>query len=179
MVVSTLRQTVTKEGVFFAFYGALSQPFMNFFIDTVTKQFEQSHVDKKIYKSLIIIAIEQVQNIMNYSQELSSASPNQCSSLGMIALGFDAATKRYYVNGSNEIKKEDQAKITNKIEHINALDSKEQRRLLREKLKSGEDAHHKGAGVGFVEMAKRASGALEYSFEEIDSKVYFNILAYV
>lgn len=178
MITSRMREIITQESVLFSFYGALSQPFIDFFLSTISKQSAKSD-NKSTIKALIIIAIEQVQNMMNYSQELSPTSPNECTALGMVVLGYDSTKECYYVNGSNQINPNDKEKITTKIEQINALDAQAQRKLLRQKLKSGEDAHLKGAGVGFVEMAKRSSSKLEYSFDEIDGKVYFNIMVFV
>jgi len=69
--------------------------------------------------------------------------------------------------------------VSKRIDYINSLEKDEQRKHLREKLRSANDKHERGAGVGFIEMAKRSSEKLEYAFEEIDSKLYFHILAYI
>jgi len=179
MTTSKIRQVVAKEGVLFSFYGALSQSFVDFFLDSINKQFQYSRADKQISKALIIVAIEAVQNIINYTQEKITAHAAQCTSMGLVTLGYDKNKGTYYVNASNEIDPNDQERITEKIEYINALDETQKRKYLRQKLKSGEDMHQKGAGVGFIEMAKRSSHDLHYSFEQIDGRVYFNILVYI
>jgi len=179
MVVSQIREIINKEGVCFVFYGSLSQSFINFFLETIGEQFKQKGIEKNLSKAVTIIAIEQIQNIMNYSQEEVISSIGKCRDLGMIVVGYDYESQRYYVNGSNEIDPENRTKIITRIDEINLLDNQAQRKLLRQKLKSGEDAHNKGAGVGFVEMAKRSSAKLQYEFDEIDGKIYFNILTFV
>ena len=59
------------------------------------------------------------------------------------------------------------------------MDKHEQRKYLRKKLRSAVDKHNRGAGVGFIEMAKRSSEKLEYKFEELDGKLFFHILVYI
>ena len=170
---------MTDEGIVFSFSGMISQEMTSFMIETASKQFTDGGYDKTTIKSIFLITIEQLQNVMSYSKQKLVKEGSKYSSPGVLVVGFDEKKEKYYVNSSNQISKEDKVKISTKIDFINSMDKQKQRKYLREKLKSAEDKHERGAGVGFIEMAKRSSEKLEYSFEEIDNKIYFHILAYV
>ena len=170
---------MVEEGIVFSFSGMISQSLTSFMLETAKFQLEEAGEDSKMIRNLFMIAVEQLQNIMSYSKEKHIKTGNRYTSPGVSAIGFSDKKEKYYVSSSNEISEEDKIRVSKKIDHINSLDTQEQRKFLREKLRSAEDKHDRGAGVGFIEMAKRSSEKLEYSFEKIDGKLYFHILAYV
>lgn len=180
MNISRVREVMVAENIVFSFSGLISQSLTEFMIETATKQFEENGYDKKMTKSFFLIAIEMLQNVMSYSKQKLIQDGNKYTSPGILVVGFDDERQKYYVSTSNEIEQNDNHKeLINKIDYINSLDEKQQRKLLREKLKSAEDTHDRGAGVGFIEMAKRSSEKLEYSFEKLGNKIYFHIKAYI
>ena len=179
MNISKIRKVMKEEGVVFSFSGMISQSLTSFMLETAKSQLEQNGEDSKMIRSMFLIAVEQLQNVMSYSKEKDISNQTRYISPGILVIGFSDIKQKYYVNSSNEIFKDDEQKLTTKLDHIISLEKDELRKLLREKLRSAEDVHDRGAGVGFIEMAKRSSEKLEYSFEEIDSKHYFHILAYI
>jgi hypothetical protein len=179
MSIDKVVEVMTKEGVIFSFSGMISQSMVEFMIENAGKQLEAQKEDRSVVNSIFIIAIEQLQNIMSYSKERNIGEGNRYTSPGLLVVGYHKEVAKYYINSSNEIQEEDIKGVSEKIDFINSLDKQSQRRLLREKLRNGEDSHERGAGVGFIEMAKRSSDKLKYSFNKIDGKIYFNILAYV
>ena len=179
MDISKIRTVMEDEGIAFSFSGIISQSLTEFMIETASKQFADDGYDSKLIKNIFLIAIEQLQNIMSYSKNKHIENKNRYKSPGVLVVGFDKEKQKYYVNSSNEIVNEDKEKVSVKIDFINSMDKDKQRKYLREKLRSADDKHDRGAGVGFIEMAKRSSEELEYDFEEIDDKLYFHILAYV
>ena len=179
MNISKIRKVMSEEGIVFSFSGMISQSLTSFMLEAAKTQLENSGEDTKMIRSMFHIAVEQLQNIMSYSKEKDSSDKNRYISPGVLVIGYNEELNKYYVNSSNEIYAESISEITEKLEHINSLDKDSLRKLLRVKLRSAEDKHNRGAGVGFIEIAKRSSEKLEYSFEEIEGKHYFHILAYV
>jgi len=179
MNISKIRTVMEEEGVVFSFSGMISQTLTSFMLETAKTQLEDSGEDTKMIRNMFLIAIEQLQNVMSYAKEKDIHQGNKYTSPGVLVIGYSDELKKYYVNSSNEIFFEDKEKVTKKLEEINSMEKEDLRKFLREKLRSAEDKHDRGAGVGFIEMAKRSSEKLEYNFEEINGKHYFHILAYV
>ena len=179
MNISKIRQVMADEGIVFSFSGMISQSVTSFMVETARTQFEDNGEDSKMIRNMFLIAIEQLQNIMSYSKEKDILNGNTYTSPGVLVIGYSNEKKKYYVNSSNEIEEKDKERISTKVDYINSLEKGDLRKLLREKLRSAEDTHDRGAGVGFIEIAKRSSEKLEYSFEEIDDKLYFHILTYI
>ena len=43
----------------------------------------------------------------------------------------------------------------------------------KEQLRNGPDSHSKGAGIGFIEIARRASKPIEFDFMDVDGEFAF------
>ncbi len=179
MNISKIRTVMAEEGIVFSFSGMISQSLTSFMVETAKKQLEERGEDAKMTRNMFLIAIEQLQNIMSYSKDKDTSHGSKYVSPGVMVIGFDRNKNKYYVLSSNEIIQSDKEKVSSKIDEINSMDKVQLRKLLREKLRSAEDKHDRGAGVGFIEMAKRSSEKLEYNFEEIKDKIYFHILTYI
>lgn len=178
MNISRIRKVMTEEKIVFSFSGMISQSLTSFLVETAKAQLEDRGETSKLTRNMFLIAVEQLQNIMSYSKE-KNIKEDHYSSPGVLVVGYDDVKEKYYINSSNEIEETDQIKVSEKLDHINELEKDQLRQYLRDKLRSAEDQHDRGAGVGFIEMAKRSSEKLEYGFEDIDGKLYFHILAYL
>ena len=179
MNISKIRNVMAEEGIVFSFSGMISQSLTSFMVETAKVQLEEQGEDGKLIRNMFLIAIEQLQNIMSYSKDKDTTNGSKYVSPGVMVIGIDKLKNKYYVNSSNQIIESDREKVSAKIDHINSLEKNKLRKYLREKLRSADDKHDRGAGVGFIEMAKRSSEKLEYDFEKIEGKLYFHIKAYI
>lgn len=179
MNISKIRKIMAEEGIVFSFSGMISQQLTSFMVETAKSQLEDMGENAKMTRNMFLIAIEQLQNIMSYSKEKDIQNGNKYISPGVLVIGFDETKDKFYITSSNEVVAEDQERVSEKIDAINAMPKENLRKYLREKLRSAEDLHQRGAGVGFIEMAKRSSEKLKYDFEMVDGKLYFHILTYI
>jgi|GEM_PF-1180902 len=179
MKTPKLRALIHEEGIIFSFSGLISQSLTSFMNEAVKEQLEELVEDRNTQKAIFLIIAEQLQNIMSYSSNKQVGAGQKNVSPGSLLLAYDKEKAKYYVSSSNEIIEEDKEKISQRIDLVNSMEKSELRKFLREQLRTGENKHDRGAGVGFVEMAKRSSEELIYNFEQIDGKLYFHILTYI
>jgi len=174
MNLNQLRTILQEEKIIFSFSGTVTQSLVVGIAKSMKHELEKRGEENSIIDSIFSIVVEQLQNIMSYSQEKESQD-----SKGILLLGFSEEKNKYFSITSNQIKEDDKKKIITKIELLNAMSAKEKRKYLRDLLKSGEFSHAKGAGVGFVEISKRASENLLINFNEFDNSEYFELKVYV
>jgi len=127
-------------------------------------------------KSIFSVFIEQVTNLLMYSAEKKSyGQAGDEASAGMLLLGHKGTT--YFVQTGNAIKKESVELIRGRIDHLNSLDKQELRQYYKETLR-GENLNpeSKGAGLGFIEIARRTTAPIQYKFEPYDENLsYFSM----
>ena len=119
------------------------------------------------------LAIELLQNMMNYSKD------NKVATRDIVPAGFieiiQTNEKEYKAVAKNIVSIDDKEKIEPILIEIQGLDEAGIKKRYRELRKSGENTHDKGGGIGFYEIAKLCS-SIEYEFISINEDKYYFIM---
>ena len=175
-----LHNLLTQEGVIFSFSGMITQEIVCTIAETVEKELQDNGEKQKIVNDVFAILTEQMQNVMSYAKDRIEKRDNVFESAGLVLVGYSQAKQKYFVATANGMLSADKKPLVEKLEKINSLDEAGLRSFYKELRRSGQDKHGRGAGLGFLEMAKRASEPLEYSFHPIDeAHALFEIKVYI
>jgi hypothetical protein len=132
-------------------------------------------------KAIFSVFVEQVTNILMYSAEKEQYSqPPDYElvdvSIGTVIMG-NRTDKRntLFVQTKNAVKNENIAFLKEKLDYLNTLDKKELRQYYKEKVRNdnSDNPESKGAGLGLIEIARRATAPIGYSFEPISENLSF------
>ena len=134
-------------------------------------------------KAIFSVFVEQVTNMLMYSAEKEQYSqpPDYIPvdvSIGTLIMG-NKTDKRdtFFVQTKNAVKDESIAFLKERIDYLNTLGKAELRQLHRESVR-GENVNpeSQGAGLGLIEIARRATAPIGYSFEPIaDGSSFFTM----
>ncbi len=148
-------------------------PFSFSTIDWLLSEFKmaaQNHdLSFKIYKKMISVMIEVLENISKYSDhfkcngELSSKFCPSCQ----ISLN----DSEIEMESKNPVTKKEVNRLKSRIDKVNSQDGDALKELYMSIITNGEFSAKGGAGLGFVEIAKTTGSKLEYTFENL-SKEY-------
>lgn len=176
MHINKLESLLEKEGIVFLTYGGfLTQSLVVGMTEALEKESENADISMKLANNIFTIFIELSQNMMNYSKSLKQ-NGQEFDPKGMIVVGKNK-DGYYYIMSQNIININDKNKIEEKLNKIISTDLEGVKQLYKEARRSGKDMHGKGGGIGFYEIAKRAS-KIEYDFSSIDdNKFYFKFKA--
>lgn len=128
-------------------------------------------IDIVIYKKLITLVIEMLENVLKYSEnfvDFTIKNPQFQPEFNLLRNG-----ENYILESVNPVKESDINLVKKKIDAVNRLDHESLRMFYRESLANGTFTEKGGAGLGFIEMAKIASDPLSYTFDRISDN-YFN-----
>lgn len=168
-----LRECFAQKKIIFCYSGPLSQSLMVEIGSILKQRMEQESTGKGIISKTFAILIEQVQNIMHYSVEKTvfDTMENIKLSMGIVAVGFE--NNRYFVSSGNMIHCEDRDRIASMIEAINKMSPDEKKRYYKEVRKQPPDKKSRGAGLGFIEMARKTDLPVDFDFIDIDNNYCF------
>lgn len=173
MTIRELELQLTSRDIIFAFSGSVSYAMLSNVSGAVKEELEKNEGSNKELYNVYYIFVELLQNIMNYS---SKRIDDQHKGSGTCFVTQDKKTKKYSVCSGNMIDSSDIEMIKKKLDKINSLNPQELRAYFREVRKDGRDVHEKGAGLGFIEIARKADGKLKYDITPIDeNSAYFEI----
>ena len=131
-------------------------------------------------KAIFSVFVEQVTNMLMYSAEKKQfAQPPSDEvievSIGTVIMG-NRTDKRdtFFVQTKNAVRDRCIGLLKERIDHLNTLDKKGLRQHYKEMMRSENvNPESQGAGLGLIEIARRATAPIGYSFEPISEGLSF------
>ena len=153
-------------------YGDLEYIYRGVFTQSITENIlslTETNLDKveetsKIKGRIFFIMTEGLQNITRH-QDLADDSPEKT---GIFVI--QKRNEEYYITTGNLIDVHKVDALKGQLEHINKLDKDELKKYHKHLLKSGKISEKGGAGLGLIEMARKAGNPLTFDFKSIDDK---------
>ncbi|NGZ07202.1 MAG: hypothetical protein G8237_12695 [Magnetococcales bacterium] len=145
--------------------------------ETVMDKLELDNTERPVARGVFGVFVEQVQNIIRYSAENQEGVIEERSidlRHGMLAVGRDA--EGYFVFSANAIKNHDVDRLRSGLAHIRSLDRSGLKAMHKEILRGETPEGSKGAGVGFVDIARLASRGFEFEFLGVNETLSYFIL---
>jgi len=131
-------------------------------------------------KAIFSVFVEQVTNILMHSAEKEKYSQPPDNELVNVSIGTvimgNKTDKRdtFFVQTKNAIKNVDIELLKEKIDHLNSLDRLGLRQYYKEVIRSeNTNSESDGAGLGLIEIARRATSPIGYSFEPLSNNLSF------
>ena len=171
-----LRSILRQKGVIFAYSGYVTEPVLSGVGDAIKQTLTIDDADTRTVRSVFAVFVEQMQNIIRYSAEKvppdgAQGEPPAELRYGILTIGQEDGC--YVVQAGNLIDPADVERIRERLGEIRAMDRARLKAFYKEQLKADPEEGSKGAGVGFVEIARRASKPIEFDFKKFDDKYAF------
>ncbi|MEA5059277.1 MAG: SiaB family protein kinase [Candidatus Pelethousia sp.] len=144
---------------------------------TLRKRLEIDELPLSISQSVFSIFIEQMYNVLHYSADTSLVSSEVLGKEFQVASGvffLGARDGKYFIQCGNKVCDEHTVLIKERIDFLNTLDKPELRKYYKERIRAENvNPQSKGAGVGLIEIARRASSKIEYEFTPLEDGYSF------
>ena len=169
------KRHLNSNGIFFCFSGPISQDILVEIGATLRQKMKLEEASNSTVIRVFSMVVEKAQNIIHYSAEKvtkdKSAANEEKLSLGIIAVGCEDG--HYYVLCGNMILNSNVRKLREHLSKLRKMDRGEIKKYYKEQRRKETDLDSKGAGLGFIEMAKKASKPIEYDFKKVDDNYSF------
>jgi len=173
--IQAIQNDLDQQGVFFCYSGYMTEDLLLCMGGVVRKKLELIQTDRNIARTIFSVFVELSQNIIRYSgRTLTGPGNDGEESLphGFLAIGCE--DDKYFVCSSSLIEDAGITRLRGHLQHIQNLDADALKSLYKETLRGDVPVGSKGAGVGFIDMARRANGGLDFSFDKAsDGYSYF------
>ncbi|MEO9573582.1 MAG: SiaB family protein kinase [Roseobacter sp.] len=169
-----LRKTLMQSGVMFAYSGYMTEQVRLAVGETLKQKLSMEEADTKTVRSVFAVFVEQMQNVIRYSAERvpEEETPEVTElSFGILTIGKEG--NEYVLLSGNLIRSEDTERVSEKLREIQGMNHDQLKRFYKDKLREGPDEYSQGAGIGFIEIARRASRPIEFDFAKVDDRHSF------
>lgn len=172
------RTYLRERGILFAYSGYVTESVLSGVGEALRQKLSIEETDTKTVRSVFAVFVEQMQNIIRYSAESESTENAGSVELRYGVLTVANTNDHYAVQAGNVILKSDRSRLEDKLSELVKMDKDALKSAYKSQLKAGPEPQSKGASVGLIEIARRASMPLEYDFSDVsDDYAFFAIEA--
>lgn len=170
---------VKEKGLNIIYSGPIWADGVEGLSQTLRKRMEFDALSLPTSQAIFSVFIEQMNNMLMYSADqdiFQQHDGTECSvASGVFILG--SKNKQYFLQSGNMIEAEQVPAMKERLDFLNTLDKTELRKFYKEQIKlENTNSESKGAGLGLIEIARRANSKIEYSFEPMDNgKSFFTM----
>ncbi|MFP4332290.1 MAG: SiaB family protein kinase [Campylobacterales bacterium] len=173
------KEELDKNGLIATFSGPLSQGMLNGLGKTLRAEMCDHNVDEATKSKVFSILVELIQNMINYSAEgaiLSSSSGD--IRFGIVAIGLQSS--QYVVLCGNRVEMDKKEKLDNYLKKLLDMDKEQLKEYYKKRRRKSPSSDSKGAGLGFIEIARKSSQPFEYNIRTVDDEyAFFTIKTYI
>ncbi|MBN1699998.1 MAG: SiaB family protein kinase [Spirochaetales bacterium] len=176
----TFKDGIQKSGIICCFTGPFTQDLLIGIGATIKRKMELEGEHTRIILDLFSVLVEETQNIIHHSAErtpnLPSSPEKQTLACGIIVVGKE--NHRYYIQGGNYIDNDRIAAIREKLDALGHMSRKELDTYYKKQRRQKSVNKTQKAGLGFIEVARKVSKPIEYTFKKIDNaRSFFSFIA--
>jgi hypothetical protein len=172
------RNYLRETGIIFCYSGYMTEDILVGIGNAIKQKLTMDDQDAKTARAVFAIFVEQVQNVIRYSAETETKDDMTELRYGVLTVGREE--DRVFVTCGNVVKNADRDRLQGNLSAISKMDKAELKKLWKDTLRGDIPDGSKGAGVGFIDIARQARQGFEFDFSEIDDSFsFFTLKAYI
>ena len=166
-----LREVFADQGVMICFNGPFSHSVIEELGIAVRKYLESADAPTSRIADVFAVFVEQAQNLKNYTlRGLAGKEESGPHRNGTLVIAREG--DRYVVSSGNMVRAEDIGRVVERLKAVVGLDKAALKVAYKERLR-GSATGENSAGLGFIDMARRASEPLRFTVRELAGDLVF------
>ncbi len=169
----SLQQTYNQQRIMLCFNGPLTKSLIEEIGNALRNYMQRESAAASVAMDVFGAYIEMTQNIRHYA---ASKGWNEADASATVVISRNA-DGRYVVSAGNIVEADDGRDLTARIEALAATDPAGLKARYKEQLRRPrEEGSASGAGLGLIDMARRAAEPLACSLRTLDDgRVFFSL----
>ncbi len=162
-----------RDGIIFCFNGPTSQSIIESIGTALRKKMEVDNAGRGTIQRVFSIFIELMQNIINYTEPDIFGPEDEGPEFkhGIVIVGRDE--DKFYIISGNRIHQSESEKVLESIKALQQMNRQELKEHYQRMRRLEPEEQSKGAGLGLIEMFRRASEPLECHISPLDAETAF------
>ena len=164
-----LHRTMMSQKLILVYQGDFTQESTKSILSMAERNLDSSGEESSIKRKVFNVMVEALQNIVKHSDELVDGQTRSHAAIFLIG----RESNRYSIMSGNPIRKTNVAGLKDKLDRINGLDKDGLKDLYKDIIKNTTISDKGGAGLGFVDMARKSGEKLEFDFPDMNNEYCF------
>lgn len=173
-----LFKKMDRNNIMLSFKGEVTSELLTSILQIMENKLDDVEQNRKVRKKVYNILVECLQNLYHHIEDIEKGEvvalegrelEEMRSAIFMIGKEPDG----YSIITGNFILKEDQEKLQQRLDSINAMSSDELKKHYKAVLNNGELSEKGGGGLGMIDIARKSGQKLDYQFTPLDNQNSF------
>lgn len=166
----SFKTALDEEGIIFSFSGYMSEKILSSLGEALRQKMTLEEADITVVKKVFSVFIEQAQNIIRYSAEKVSGQTGEDIELssGIVTIGNKDG--RFFIACANMVRQTEVPGLKQRLETLQAMSKDELKAHYKEQLREAPADTSRGATLGLIEIARRASEPIQFDFKPVDDQ---------
>jgi len=178
--IYAFRSELASRNTLLAYSGYVSESLLQSLGSAVKRQMELKNAENKVSRRVFSIFVEQVQNIIRYSDEQEWLTQNHAERISGGVVAFGHENNKFFVVCGNTVPRAEAQSLRERLDSIAAMDGDALRKYYRTKLREEPEAQSEGGSIGLLEIARKATQPLQYDFYDMgDDQKFFVLKAFI
>jgi hypothetical protein len=160
-----------SQKLILVYEGDFTQETTKSILAMAERNLDSSGEDSSIKRKVFNVMVEALQNIVKHSSEQGMKAGSLISRSAIFMISRD--DNHYSVMTGNPILKDKVAQLSKNLEELNSLDKDGLKEMYKAIIKNTTISEKGGAGLGFIDMARKSGEKLEFQFPEMDTYYAF------
>ena len=175
----SLREIFVRCGIVLGFNGPFSQSVIEELGEAIRRHLEGREQAGKRISDVFSVYIELTQNIRHYAEKsATNDAERDALNAGTVLIGTEG--EFYTVMSGNLVRNEHVAELTRKLDMVRGMDADALKKAYRDTLRAPVADGATGAGLGFLQMARKSARPLQYSLSASgEGHSFFSLTVYI
>jgi hypothetical protein len=162
-----VHKIMVSRSLILVYEGEFTQEITKAVLAMAEKNLESKGEESGIKRKVFNVMVECLQNICKHSDAV--ASEEEKGAIFMIGIEDNS----YEITSGNFILNDVVPGLREKLEKINSLDKEGLKVLYKDMIQTSTMSEKGGAGLGFVDIARKSGQKLEFDFQHVNDKYSF------
>lgn len=171
--VYRFHNTMLEQKLSLVYEGEVNQSITKAFTSLAERNMNGSNEPTTMKRRVYHVMVECLQNICKHADNAETGESERPGS-GIFIVGQEGDS--YTITTGNVMSKDRIPGLIDLLNKVNEMDRDELKALYKEQMRSARLSDKGGAGLGFIDIAKKTGNDLEYRFEEVNEITSFFML---
>lgn len=163
-----IQKIMSSKNLMLVYEGEFTQEITKSVLSMTERNLESIGEESSIKRKVFNVMVECLQNICKHADTFESTKEEKGA---VFMIGREDGA--YVITSGNFILNNQIDGLKGKLEHINSLDKEGLKGYYKELIKSSELSDKGGAGLGFVDIARKSGQKLDFDFEKVNEEFSF------
>ena len=167
-------KTIKLHNIKLVYEGEITEDLTRAFTNMAETNMLKEEDSGKVHKRVFYVMVECLQNLSRHADE-TKQNDNLYSTRGIFVVCRDK--NQYRIITGNSIENSKIEMLTQKLQHVNSLNKEQLSDLYKRQLNDGSISDKGGAGLGFIDIARKTGNKLDFFFHPVDDNNSFFIMS--